>query len=230
MMKILILTKPGFEPAAQIATFLRKEEHAVAKITEKVTVEILDKLGGFDLGISVHYKHILDKDTIDSFKYGVMNIHPGYLPYGRGADPIIWSMVNDWPLGITIHWIDEGIDTGNILYQIEIERFPLETGEQLYNRMVGYYEYVFGIFWSVFDRFLQKDKLVSGTKQDLKESSLHKPRKRSDLLKLGNLTDSRELKIMLALSHSQHNNMYTFDEFGNKYWVKLTLERADDTK
>jgi methionyl-tRNA formyltransferase len=47
-------------------------------------------------------------------------LHISYLPYNRGYDPNIWSFLENTPKGVTIHYMDEGIDSGDILVQKEI--------------------------------------------------------------------------------------------------------------
>lgn len=50
----------------------------------------------------------------------MINLHISYLPYNRGYDPNFWSFFDDTPSGVTIHLIDQGIDTGKILLQKKI--------------------------------------------------------------------------------------------------------------
>ncbi len=50
---------------------------------------------------------------------GAINIHVGIIPEYRSADPIFWALYNNEPdkVGVTIHYVDAGIDTGSIIYQ-----------------------------------------------------------------------------------------------------------------
>jgi hypothetical protein len=50
-----------------------------------------------------------------------INIHTGYLPFNRGPNPHLWAWLDGTPKGITIHYIDKGIDTGDIIAQKQIE-------------------------------------------------------------------------------------------------------------
>jgi len=50
-----------------------------------------------------------------------INLHPSLLPWNRGAHSNFWSFLEDTPKGVTIHIIDEGIDTGDILLQKKIK-------------------------------------------------------------------------------------------------------------
>lgn len=73
----------------------------------------------YDLIISYCYAPIIKKPFISSCKAPIINVHPTYLPYGRGIYPIVWACLNGDPLGASLHLIDsEEIDSGAI-----IERF-----------------------------------------------------------------------------------------------------------
>ena len=72
---------------------------------------------GYDLVVSYGYRHILKKDVIESSSAPIINLHISYLPWNRGAHPNFWSFYDSTPSGVTIHLIDEGVDTGAIIYQ-----------------------------------------------------------------------------------------------------------------
>lgn len=86
-----------------------------------------------DLIISVLFSQILKKEVILLPKLAVINFHPAYLPYYKGISPIFWSLVNKEKYsGISIHYIDEGIDTGGIIKQKKIKIYPKDTEDSLY--------------------------------------------------------------------------------------------------
>lgn len=63
----------------------------------------------------------------DNKKY--INIHPSLLPELRGKDPVPGALLYQKPIGVTCHYMDEGIDSGDIIAQVEIDRSPdLEAG------------------------------------------------------------------------------------------------------
>ncbi|WP_281279723.1 formyltransferase family protein [Chitiniphilus eburneus] len=72
-------------------------------------------------GVSYRYRHIIKKKEIDWFCGKLINLHIAVLPFGRGADPNIWSYLENTPKGVTIHIIDDGIDTGPILMQRHVD-------------------------------------------------------------------------------------------------------------
>jgi methionyl-tRNA formyltransferase len=60
---------------------------------------------------------IIRKNIIKIPKIGILNAHPGLLPKYRGVDVIPWAIYQGDPIGVTIHFIDEGVDTGRIVAQ-----------------------------------------------------------------------------------------------------------------
>jgi len=70
----------------------------------------------FDLIISFGYRHIIPSEIITT-SCPIINLHISLLPFNRGAHPNFWSHFEATPSGVTIHLIDEGIDTGLYLFQ-----------------------------------------------------------------------------------------------------------------
>lgn len=79
--------------------------------------ERLSSTDDFDLIISYGYNHIISKSILNESNIPFLNLHISYLPYNKGSYPNFWSFYDNTPSGVTIHLIDEGIDTGNIVYQ-----------------------------------------------------------------------------------------------------------------
>ncbi|BFG75054.1 hypothetical protein PTKU46_30870 [Paraburkholderia terrae] len=73
-----------------------------------------------DLIVSHSYPHILKRDVLAAAPDRFINLHISLLPYNRGADPNLWSFLDETPKGVSIHLIDEGIDTGALLLQREV--------------------------------------------------------------------------------------------------------------
>jgi methionyl-tRNA formyltransferase len=75
-----------------------------------------------DLIIVVAYGQILSKEILNTAKYGCINVHASLLPKLRGAAPINWSIINgDKTSGVTTMLMDEGLDTGDMLLNSEVE-------------------------------------------------------------------------------------------------------------
>ena len=67
----------------------------------------------------------------------VLNFHPSLLPRHRGHAPIIWAIADgDSVTGLSVHFIDEGIDTGPLVYQRSLPIHPFDTGFDVHSKMV----------------------------------------------------------------------------------------------
>ena len=75
------------------------------------------EVSGHNLIIVFGYRYIIKKEILLNIDFPIINLHIGYLPWNKGAHPNFWSFFDCTPSGVTIHLIDEGIDTGPILYQ-----------------------------------------------------------------------------------------------------------------
>lgn len=83
-----------------------------------------------DLLISAYFSQILKPNIIELPKHGVLNIHPGWLPAYKGAMVYFWVLKNGSDRGgVTVHWIDEGIDTGEVLARRSFPLKPNSTQE-----------------------------------------------------------------------------------------------------
>ncbi len=71
-----------------------------------------------ELCLSMSYDQILRKPLLDLPSRGFVNFHTGKLPYYRGRNVINWAIINnESSIGLTAHYVDEGIDTGDIIVQ-----------------------------------------------------------------------------------------------------------------
>ena len=67
-----------------------------------------------DLGILAWGPKIISKKLISLPEDGFINLHNSFLPFNRGKHPYFWTFIENCPYGVTIHKVDEGIDTGEI--------------------------------------------------------------------------------------------------------------------
>ena len=98
-------------------------------------LELEPESRGNDFVISYGFRHIIPSILIQQYKDRLINIHIGYLPWNRGADPNFWSWHGDTPKGVTIHQMDEGIDTGPILYRRTMFSVDHQTIKSSYERL-----------------------------------------------------------------------------------------------
>jgi len=114
--KSILFLGPDDSPLIQ---WLESQGEKVVQTSKKLA-ENSFRYQDFDFLISYGYRHILSKTILDNFPDTAINLHISYLPWNRGADPNFWSFMDHTPKGVTIHHLDEGIDTGDIIVQQEI--------------------------------------------------------------------------------------------------------------
>jgi len=82
-----------------------------------------------DVIVVYSMSQLLKKNIFEIPKYGTINLHPSLLPSYRGPNPIFWMYYyTEKKGGVTVHYIDEGEDTGDIIYQ---EEFDIPLGMRL---------------------------------------------------------------------------------------------------
>lgn len=117
------------------------EERKIDVINPKsVTKEVVERIADIspDLILSIYYRKIFPPSLIELPRLGCINIHPSALPYYRGPVPTAWAIEKgEEEFGITIHYMDQGIDTGDILVQEMHDIGANETGFELYTRAMG---------------------------------------------------------------------------------------------
>ena len=77
---------------------------------------------------------ILGKEIIEAHTYGIINFHPAKLPEYRGLDCHFWSILENEPLGVTAHLIDERMDCGWLL---KFRKLPLNGNETIFDINTG---------------------------------------------------------------------------------------------
>ena len=88
-----------------------------------------------DYAVSFGYRHILPAVITQKYSGRILNIHISYLPWNRGADPNLWSFLEDTPKGVSVHLVDEKLDTGPLLGREKIEMLHEDTLETSYSRL-----------------------------------------------------------------------------------------------
>jgi methionyl-tRNA formyltransferase len=105
-----------------------------SRLNEPRALEQLRKVEA-EIAVSVLFAYVLNPAFIDLFPRGCINLHPALLPHNRGRFPNIWSIVTKTPAGVTLHYVDEGIDTGDVIAQKEVAIQVTDTGATLYRRL-----------------------------------------------------------------------------------------------
>lgn len=96
----------------------------------------LQALEPLDLVVLAGYMKILPPDIVRAFQGRLINIHPSLLPAYPGLHAIQRAFeAGEKKTGVTVHWVDEGVDTGPVIAQVEVPIFPDDTLESLEARV-----------------------------------------------------------------------------------------------
>ncbi|MFZ4395731.1 MAG: methionyl-tRNA formyltransferase [Kiritimatiellia bacterium] len=151
---LLALHESGFNLVLAISPFFANNVHKrlenvcrqngipyerVADINDEQSLSRI-RAAAPDLIVSVHFSRLLKKHVIAIPRLGCINLHPSLLPKYRGMAPQHWPIINgESETGISIHYIEEGVDTGDLIVQ---ERFPILPNEyvsEMQMRMIPEY-------------------------------------------------------------------------------------------
>ena len=104
-------------------------------LTDGKFLKAIKKLDA-DIGIVCSFNKKLPSEFLKTTKEGFLNCHPSLLPYYRGGNPYSAVIMNNEELtGVTIHFMDENFDTGDIVLQVKISIDPNETMGTLFNKL-----------------------------------------------------------------------------------------------
>ena len=95
-----------------LINFLKKKNFIVKNYQKIPPLKIFRQS---DFILSFGFRKIISENIIKKLKKPIFNIHLSYLPFNRGAHPNFWSFIDNTPAGVSIHKIDKGIDTGEII-------------------------------------------------------------------------------------------------------------------
>ncbi len=160
-----------------------------------------------DFFICINFPKILSNEVILSSKNSI-NLHLSYLPFNRGKNPNIWSIIESTPCGATIHKIDQKIDTGSIYARKKILPTLIDTGESTY---IKCNEAGYKLFIKYWDK-IKKNKLKP-FKQNNKLKTFHLSK---DFKNLGFIDLDKKYKAKEIINILRAK---TFKSFDSAYFI-----------
>jgi len=133
-MNILYLTNSDAEKINELPSFMETFGDKVFIKTERFDLNFV-KDKKIDFIVCDRAQFLIKKDIIDLLPKKIINLHPSFLPWGRGYYPNYWSIKLKFPHGVTIHFIDEGIDSVDIIAQTKCGYSKTETLRTTYSRL-----------------------------------------------------------------------------------------------
>lgn len=127
--------KMGMPPVKELALKYDIPVYQPIKARDEEFVQVLRKLNP-DLIVVVAFGQILPKSILDIPKLGCVNVHVSLLPKYRGAAPINWVIINgEEKTGVTTMYMDEGLDTGDMILTSEFALDDEITAGELHDIM-----------------------------------------------------------------------------------------------
>ncbi len=161
--------------ALELFQWLSSLDNEVVLCTERILPQWC-RDQNFDLTVSYTYRYILSDETIKALDNNVVNIHNALLPFNRGADPNIWSIIEKTPRGVSLHYVNSELDKGYLIAQEIIDENDDETlsssyykldraAKEMFKKAFKYYE-----FWPM----LKKQCLGRGSYHSLNDGLIVK--------------------------------------------------------
>ena len=159
----------------KLIKMLETKGYKVSNITRKISFSDIENN---DLYISFGYRKIIPKKILQRAKRPIINLHLSFLPFNRGAHPNFWSFIEDTPSGVSIHEIDNGVDTGPIIFQKKI-KFNYKKNKNITFKST--YNILFKEVESLFAKNI--NKLISKNYKTYKQKNKFSIHKKKDLPK-----------------------------------------------
>ncbi len=166
-MKTLYFTNEDIQDWEVIPGIIKKHGDTVLTHTSKIDIDFI-KTNNIEFIVSDRSRYLIKKDVVDYLPRKIVNLHPSFLPWNRGYHPNYWPIKEGTPYGVTLHFIDEGIDTGAIISQTRAFYSEEDTLRTTYDRLRRLMVSLFEVCWSEL-----RNEQMTEKPQNKYEGSLH---------------------------------------------------------
>jgi methionyl-tRNA formyltransferase len=166
-MNVLYLTNPNVADLDLIPPFIESFGDRVIIRTARFDIDYL-KANAIEFIVSDRTQFLIKQEIITYLPQRIVNLHPSFLPWGRGYHPNYWSIKKDFPHGVSLHFINDGIDTGDIIAQTRCFYCSDDTLRITYERLRRLMVDLFKTCWPEL-----REGRLSGQPQNLAAGNLH---------------------------------------------------------
>ncbi|RXH01612.1 formyltransferase family protein [Bradyrhizobium vignae] len=193
-----------FQSSAQVADFATSEGLA------------------FDLGLMAWWPKIIRPPLLSLPRRGFINTHPSLLPYGRGKHYNFWSIVDRVPFGVSLHMVDQGVDSGDIVAQVELPSDWEDTGGSLYRKAT---EAMLELVQKTYPRLVGLD--FETRPQNLEAGTFHRASELepASVIDLDKAYAARDLLNMLRARTFPAHPACIFSDGDDVYEVRVEIKR-----
>jgi methionyl-tRNA formyltransferase len=179
---------------------------------------------GVEIIFLAWWPKIIQGFIIDAPRVGVVNFHPSLLPYNRGKNYNFWTIVEDTPFGVTLHFVDEGIDSGDILFQAPVAKTWEDTGATLYFKAK---REILSLFQNHYMDIIEGR--YTRVKQDTAQGTIHysKELDACSRLVLDKYYSLRELLNLLRARTFEGKPACYFGDEGKKFEVRVSISEIN---
>lgn len=117
-LNVALCIHPQVEHYNVVKMAIEEEGDSVKIYSKETQLEEFDA-DNIEFIVSYGYRYLMKRALVERYRGKTINFHPSFLPWGRGYNPNFWSQVFDFPTGVSLHLIHEGIDTGDVFCQRE---------------------------------------------------------------------------------------------------------------
>jgi methionyl-tRNA formyltransferase len=193
------------------------------------TPQSMNVLKGLNLDyiIGVHFPYIVPANVLAIPRIGVLNLHPAYLPHNRGWHTPSWAILENTPAGSTLHFMDHGVDSGDVILQRELPISHGDTADTLYQRVKKLELEIFREAWPEIlslhpKRSVQNLQIGSQhRRQDLMDESVQ----RIDLDQQVKAADL--IRRLRALTTNQISEAAYFEKDGKRYRIQVRIHEEE---
>lgn len=127
----------AFPPVKEKALEHNIPVYQPVKVREEEFIDTLRELAP-EVIVVAAFGQILPESILNMPKYGCINVHASLLPKYRGAAPIQWSVIDgEKETGVTIMYMEKGLDTGDMIDSVVVPIDAKETGESLHDKLAA---------------------------------------------------------------------------------------------
>ena len=155
------------------------------KIIKKNKIKLLVNLGTTQK---------LNKKLLNVLKYGILNVHPGLLPYYRGSQCVEWAIINDDPIYLTCHYMSENYDDGRIILFYKIRTKGLKFYNQIRTRVYLNQSSTFYKVLENFNKFKHNNLILRQNNKILGKPNIYKMINLKTLTRVINKVKGRKYK------------------------------------
>jgi len=189
---------------------------------EESCIEKIKELNA-DIGVVCSYNYKLSKEFLETTKMGYINSHPSMLPQYRGAAPYFHIVKNgEKESAITLHFMDETFDTGDIIYQEKFDLLPIETMGTLFNRTNFM---ICDALINVLNK-IQNNEDIKRIKQDKEGNFKEAPRVDGNFRVKWNISTVEEIEQMIRACNPFYN-YFTFFRNVNMKIIKASIIKKE---